>query len=53
LFLIMPGGRIHITCVGFSKADLEAIGVEAARATEKQPEPLFKPDDGVPLLKPG
>jgi peroxiredoxin len=53
LFLIMPGGRVHITCVGFSKADLEAICVEAARAIGKQPEPLFKEDDGVPLLKPG
>ncbi len=53
LFLIMPDGRIHITCVGFAKADLEAICVEAARVTGKQPEPLFKEDDGVPLLKPG
>ena len=53
LFLIMPGGRIHITCAGFSKADLEAIGVEAARATRKKPEPLFKADDTAPLLKPG
>jgi len=53
LFLIMPGGRVHITCVGFSKTDLEAICVEAARAIGKQPEPLFKEDDVVPLLKPG
>jgi len=49
----MPGARIHITCAGFSKADLEAICVEAARVAGKQPEPLFKEDDRVPLLKPG
>lgn len=53
LFLIVPGGRIQITCVGFSKADLEAISAEAARATGTKAEPLFKADDQVPLLKPG
>ena len=53
LFLILPGGLIHTSCVGFSKADLEAISAEAARATAKQPLPLFKPEDAVPLWKPG
>jgi peroxiredoxin len=53
LFLVQPDGRIQITCIGFSKADLEAICAEAARATGKQPKPLFRPDDGVPLFKPG
>jgi len=53
LFLILPGGLIHTSCVGFSKADLEAISAEAARATAKKPLPLFKPEDAVPLWKPG
>jgi peroxiredoxin len=53
LFLILPGGLIHTSCAGFSKADLEAISAEAARATAKQALPLFKPEDAVPLWKPG
>jgi len=53
LFLILPGGLIQTSCAGFSKADLEAISAEAARATAKQALPLFKPEDAVPLWKPG
>ena len=53
LFLIQPDGRIRLTSVGFSKADLEAIAAEAARATGKVAVPLFQPEDAVPLCKPG
>jgi peroxiredoxin len=53
LFLIRPGGLVQISSVGFSKVDLEAISSEAARATGRQSLPLFKPEDAVPLSKPG
>ena len=53
LFLILPGGRIQTRCVGFSKVDLETIATEAARMTGKPAIPLFKPEDAVPLGKPG
>jgi TonB family protein len=53
LFLIQPDGRINLISAGFSKADLEAIAAEAARATRKPTIPLFHPDDAVPLYKPG
>lgn len=53
LFLIQPTGVIQISCVGFSRADLETIATEAARATGKIPTPLFDANDAVPSLKPG
>lgn len=53
LFLILPGGRIHVNCIGFSKAELESIAAEAARTTGKPAIPLFRPEDAVPLWKPG
>jgi peroxiredoxin len=53
LFLIQPDGRINLTSAGFSKADLEAIAAEVARATRKPTIPLFHPDAAVPLYKPG
>jgi peroxiredoxin len=53
LFLIMPGGRIQITSIGFSKADLEMIATEAAFSSGKQLMPLFKQEDGAPVWKPG
>lgn len=53
LFLIQPDGHIGLTSVGFSKADLEAIAAEAARATGKPALPLFQPEDAVPWSKPG
>jgi peroxiredoxin len=53
LFLIMPGGRIQVTSIGFSKADLEMIAREAARNSGKPVAPLFKPEDAVPAWKPG
>jgi peroxiredoxin len=53
LFLIQPDGHIRLTSVGFSKADLEVIAAEAAHATGKAAVPLFRPEDVVPLSKPG
>ena len=53
LFLIMPSSRVQITCVGFSKTELEAISNEAARATGKPALPLFEAGDAAPPWKPG
>jgi peroxiredoxin len=53
MFLIAPDGKIQISSVGFSKADLEKIAAAAARANGKSAQPLFKPADAVPEYKPG
>jgi peroxiredoxin len=53
LFWIAPDGRIGLTSIGFAKADLERIGAEAARATGKREQPLFKPGEVIPDYKPG
>jgi peroxiredoxin len=53
LFFIVPSGSIQISCIGFSKADLEAIAAEAARSSGRIPKPLFENADAVPAFKPG
>lgn len=53
LFLIAPGGKIQLTSVGFAKADLEKIASDAARASGKPAQPLFKSGELVPAYKPG
>jgi peroxiredoxin len=53
LFWIAPDGKIRISSVGFSKADLEKIAEDAARATGKPAKPLFRPGEVVPDYKPG
>lgn len=53
LFLIAPDGKIQVSSSGFSKADLEKIALEAARASGKPAAPLFKPGEAVPEYKPG
>jgi peroxiredoxin len=53
LFLIAPDGKIKISAVGFSKADLEDVASQAARATGTAAGPLFKPGEVVPDYKPG
>ena len=53
LFLIAPDGKIKISAVGFSKADLQDIAAQAARATGTAAGPLFKPGEVVPDYKPG
>jgi peroxiredoxin len=53
IFLISPDGNIQVSSVGFSKADLERIAAEAARATGKPAQPLFKPGEVIPDYKPG
>ena len=53
VFLISPDGKIKISSVGFSRADLEKISGEAARAAGKPAQPLFRPGEVVPDYKPG
>jgi peroxiredoxin len=53
LFLISPDGKIKIASVGFTKADLESMAAEAARAGGKPASPLFKAGEVVPDTKPG
>lgn len=53
LFLISPDGKVQISSVGFTKADMETMAAEAARASGKPVAPLFKPGEIVPDHKPG
>jgi peroxiredoxin len=53
IFLIGPDGKAIVSSVGFSKADLEKISGEIARAAGKPSTSLFRPDEVVPDSKPG
>ena len=52
-FLIAPDGKIQISSVGFSKADLEQMAAVAARASGKPAAALFRPAEAIPEYKPG
>jgi peroxiredoxin len=53
MFLIAPDGAIQVSSVGFSKADIETIAAEAARATGKAIASVFRPGEAIPEYKPG
>lgn len=53
LFFILPSRVIQISCIGFCKADLQAMAAEAARASGRILKPLFENADAVPAFKPG
>lgn len=53
LFWISSDGSIQISSVGFSRADLENISAEAARATGKPVKSVFRLGERVPDFKPG
>ncbi|HLH06141.1 MAG TPA: TlpA disulfide reductase family protein [Terriglobales bacterium] len=53
LFVISPSGVIQISCIGFSKADLEAIAGLAGRASGRVVTALFEEGEVVPTFKPG
>ena len=53
IFLISPDGKIQMSSVGFSKADLEKIAAEAAQAGEKKAASIFAASENVPEYKPG
>jgi peroxiredoxin len=53
VFLISRDGRIQDCAVGFAKRTLENMSKEAARVTNKEGVPLFRPGEVVPETKPG
>jgi peroxiredoxin len=53
IFLIEPGGKVKVSCVGFEKEGLEAIARELARISQAAPVPFFAPGELVPDYKPG
>ena len=53
IFLIEPGGKTKVSCVGFDKAALETIANELAQHQKITATPLFRPDEVIPAFKPG
>ena len=53
IFLIEPNGLIKVSCMGFSKGDLEFIATELAGQKDIQAAPLFRAHEIVPAHKPG
>ena len=53
IFLIAPDGKVKVSCMGFSKSDLENIAGELSQHKKVQAAPLFHRDEAVPDYKPG
>jgi peroxiredoxin len=53
IFLIAPEGKVKISCMGFSKSDLQQIAKELAERRHVDAAPLFKPEENIPAFKPG
>ncbi len=53
IFLIEPDGNVKVSCMGFDKKDLEAIGAALAERKKIAPAALFRADESVPAHKPG
>jgi peroxiredoxin len=53
IFLIAPDGTVQVSCVGFSKSDLEKIAAALAERSKMAAAPLFRPAEVVPDYKPG
>lgn len=53
IFLIAPDGTVKVSCMGFSKSDLEKIASELALYRKMQVAPLFRTNEIVPAYKPG
>jgi peroxiredoxin len=53
IFLIDTGGTVKVSSMGFDKKDLEAIAAELAQRRNIMLAPLFRPDEVVPINKPG
>ena len=53
IFLIDPDGTVIISCMGFSKSDLERIANELAQRRHIAAAPLFQPSENIPAFKPG
>jgi len=53
IFLIDTGGTVKVSSMGFDKKDLETIAAELAQRRKIALAPLFRPDEVVPINKPG
>jgi peroxiredoxin len=53
IFLIAPDGKVQVSCVGFSKDDLEKIASELSQHKKLQAAPLFRTTEIIPAYKPG
>jgi len=53
IFLIDTEGVVKISTTGFVRADLESIASELATVCRLAPDPLFRPKDDVPEVRPG
>lgn len=53
IFLIDSDGTVKISCMGFDKKDLESIAANLAERKKIALAPLFRPDEVVPVNKPG
>jgi peroxiredoxin len=53
IFLIGQDGKVQVSCVGFSREDLETMAAAAAQAGGKPAQTLFAPSEVIPDHKPG
>jgi peroxiredoxin len=53
IFLIASDGKVQVSCMGFSKTDLEKIASELSLHKKTQAAPLFRTNEIVPAFKPG
>jgi len=53
IFLIAPDGKAKVSCMGFSKSDLEKIAAELSQHKKMQAAPFFRKDEVIPAYKPG
>jgi len=53
IFLIGTEGTVRVGSMGFDKKDLETIAAELAQRRNIMLAPLFRPDEVVPINKPG
>ena len=53
IFLIDTDGTVRVSSMGFDKRDLETIAAELAQRRKIALAPLFRPDEVVPINKPG
>jgi peroxiredoxin len=53
IFYIAPSGEIEISCVGWSKADVETINQKMAEYRRHPPAPLWRRDEDIQELRGG
>ena len=53
IFFVSPEGHIEVSCVGWSRKDVEKINSLVARAQGVKPAQLFRPGEDIPDFKAG